>query len=82
LVAKVIAIRDWKLAYQERGEPVGDQAALLSSATVYQFMADFCRPFTTAKIRYFDEAQTDAVHRRIAGQTDEAAGQIPQPIVP
>ena len=39
LVAKLTAIRDWKLAYHERREPVDDLAALLSNATVYQFMA-------------------------------------------
>jgi glycerol-1-phosphate dehydrogenase [NAD(P)+] len=39
LVAKLTAIRDWKMAYHERGEPVDDLAALLSNATVYQFIA-------------------------------------------
>ncbi len=39
LVAKLTAIRDWKLAYHERGEPVDDLAALLSNATVHQFIA-------------------------------------------
>jgi len=39
LVAKLTAIRDWKLAYHERGESVDDLAALLSNATVYQFIA-------------------------------------------
>lgn len=38
LIAKLTAIRDWKLAYHERGEPVDDLAALLSTATVYQFI--------------------------------------------
>lgn len=39
LMAKLTAIRDWKMAYHERGEPVDDLAALLSTATVYQFIA-------------------------------------------
>lgn len=39
LVAKVTAVRDWKLAYHEVGEPVDDFAALLSDATVSQFLA-------------------------------------------
>jgi glycerol-1-phosphate dehydrogenase [NAD(P)+] len=39
LVAKVTAVRDWKLAYHHRGEPVDDFAALLSDATVFQFLA-------------------------------------------
>jgi glycerol-1-phosphate dehydrogenase [NAD(P)+] len=39
LVAKITAIHDWKLAFHARGEPVDDLAALLSDATVRQFMA-------------------------------------------
>ncbi|MGD8393839.1 MAG: iron-containing alcohol dehydrogenase family protein [Candidatus Eiseniibacteriota bacterium] len=39
LVAKVTAIADWKLAFHTVGTPVHDFAALLSDATVYQFMA-------------------------------------------
>ncbi|KYF79368.1 dehydrogenase [Sorangium cellulosum] len=39
LVAKVTAVHDWKLAFHARGEPVNDFAALLSDATVFQFMA-------------------------------------------
>ncbi|MGF1581810.1 MAG: iron-containing alcohol dehydrogenase family protein [Gemmataceae bacterium] len=39
LVAKVTAVADWKLAFHAKGEPVNDFAALLSDATVFQFMA-------------------------------------------
>lgn len=39
LVAKVTAVFDWKLAFHERGEPVDDFAALLSDATVHQFLS-------------------------------------------
>lgn len=39
LVSKVTAIRDWKLAFHHDGTPVDDFAALLSDATVFQFMA-------------------------------------------
>jgi glycerol-1-phosphate dehydrogenase [NAD(P)+] len=39
LVSKLTAIFDWKLAFHHRGEPVNDFAALLSDATVYQFLA-------------------------------------------
>ncbi|WP_433926324.1 iron-containing alcohol dehydrogenase family protein [Sorangium cellulosum] len=39
LVAKGTAVHDWKLAFHARGEPVNDFAALLSDATVFQFMA-------------------------------------------
>ncbi|MEO0531990.1 MAG: iron-containing alcohol dehydrogenase family protein [Planctomycetota bacterium] len=39
LIAKLTAVQDWKLAYHTRGEPVDDLAALLSTSTVYQFLA-------------------------------------------
>ena len=39
LVAKLTAVFDWKLAFHNRGEPVDDLAALLSDATVHQFLA-------------------------------------------
>lgn len=39
LVSKLTAVADWKLAFHNRGEPVDDLAALLSDATVYQFLA-------------------------------------------
>jgi glycerol-1-phosphate dehydrogenase [NAD(P)+] len=39
LTSKLTAIFDWKLAFHRRGEPVNDFAALLSDASVYQFLA-------------------------------------------
>lgn len=39
LVSKLSAVFDWKLAFHRRGEPVNDLAALLSDATVRQFVA-------------------------------------------
>ena len=39
LVSKLTAIFDWKLAFHRCGEAVNDFAALLSDATVYQFLA-------------------------------------------
>ncbi len=39
LVSKLSAVYDWKLAFHHRGEPVEDLAALLSDATVHQFLA-------------------------------------------
>src|SRR5262249_11903782 len=39
LVAKLTAVRDWKLAFHARGTPVNDLAALMSDASVYQFVA-------------------------------------------
>lgn len=39
LVSKLSAVFDWKLAFHRTGEPVNDLAALLSDASVRQFMA-------------------------------------------
>ena len=39
LVSKFTAVADWKRAFHETGTPVDDFAALLSDASVYQFMA-------------------------------------------
>lgn len=39
LVSKFTAVADWKLAFHQSGTPVDDFAALLSDASVYQFMA-------------------------------------------
>src|SRR5690606_26669661 len=38
LIAKITAVFDWKLAFHRRGENVNDLAALLSDATVMQFL--------------------------------------------
>ncbi len=38
LVAKFTAVADWKLAFHATGEPMDDFAALLSDASVYQFL--------------------------------------------
>ncbi len=38
LVSKLTAVVDWKTAFHRHGEPVDDLAALLSDATVYQFV--------------------------------------------
>ncbi len=43
LVAKITAVRDWKLAFHAVGTPIDDFAALLSDATVYQFIANPAR---------------------------------------
>jgi glycerol-1-phosphate dehydrogenase [NAD(P)+] len=39
LVSKLTAVVDWKMAFHQVGTPVDDFAALLSDASVYQFMA-------------------------------------------
>jgi glycerol-1-phosphate dehydrogenase [NAD(P)+] len=38
LVSKITAVTDWKLAFHAAGTPVDDFAALLSDASVYQFL--------------------------------------------
>ena len=40
LVSKFSAVFDWKLAFHHKGELVEDLAALLSDASVYQFLAN------------------------------------------
>jgi glycerol-1-phosphate dehydrogenase [NAD(P)+] len=39
LVSKFTAVTDWKMAFHAAGTPVDDFAALLSDASVYQFLA-------------------------------------------
>ncbi len=39
LVAKFTAVRDWKLAFHQTGEPVDDFAALLSDGSVHAFLS-------------------------------------------
>jgi glycerol-1-phosphate dehydrogenase [NAD(P)+] len=39
LVAKFTAVRDWKLAFHAKGEPVDDFAALMSDGTIYSFLS-------------------------------------------
>jgi glycerol-1-phosphate dehydrogenase [NAD(P)+] len=38
LVAKFTAVRDWKLAYHQTGEPIHDFAALLSDGSVHAYL--------------------------------------------
>jgi glycerol-1-phosphate dehydrogenase [NAD(P)+] len=40
LCSKFTAALDWKLAFYRRGDPVNDLAALISDASVFQFMAN------------------------------------------
>jgi glycerol-1-phosphate dehydrogenase [NAD(P)+] len=50
LVAKLTAVADWKLAFHARGTPVDDFAALLSDATVFQFIARPIRDLEGVKL--------------------------------
>src|SRR5215469_3292552 len=40
LSSKFTAVSDWKLAYHRRGVPINDLAALISDASVFQFLAN------------------------------------------
>ena len=73
LVAKLTAVRDWKLAFHARGTPVNDLAALMSDASVYQFMA---RPTRDAEgIRLLATAlMLNGVAMEIAGSSRPASG--------
>jgi glycerol-1-phosphate dehydrogenase [NAD(P)+] len=73
LTAKLTAIYDWKLAFHARGTPVNDLAALLSDATVYQFMA---RPTRDPEgIRLLATAlMLNGVSMEIAGSSRPASG--------
>ncbi len=50
LAAKLTAVRDWKLAFHATGEPVNDFAALLSDATVFQFISRPIRDHEGARL--------------------------------
>jgi glycerol-1-phosphate dehydrogenase [NAD(P)+] len=73
LVAKITAVADWKLAFHARGEPVNDFAALLSDATVYQFLA---RPAHDVEgARFLGTAlMLNGIAMEIAGSSRPASG--------
>jgi glycerol-1-phosphate dehydrogenase [NAD(P)+] len=50
LVAKFTAVADWKLAFHAAGTPVDDFAALLSDASVYQFLGRPLRDLEGTKL--------------------------------
>ena len=50
LVSKLTAVTDWKMAFHAAGTPVDDFAALLSDASVYQFLARPTRDLEGMKI--------------------------------
>src|SRR5262245_56182533 len=73
LVAKVTAVRDWRLAFNARGTPVNDLAALMSDASVYQFMASPTRD--PEGIRLLAIAlMLNGVAMEIAGSSRPASG--------
>jgi glycerol-1-phosphate dehydrogenase [NAD(P)+] len=50
LAAKLTAVRDWKLAFHASSEPFNDFAALLSDATVFQFISRPVRDLEGARL--------------------------------
>ena len=73
LTAKLTAVFDWKLAFHARGTPVNDLAALLSNATVYQFLASPTRD--EDGIRLLATAlMLNGVSMEIAGSSRPASG--------
>lgn len=73
LVSKLTAVRDWKLAFHARGTPVNDLAALMSDASVYQFMASPTRD--PEGIRLLAIAlMLNGVAMEIAGSSRPASG--------
>jgi len=73
LLAKITAIYDWKLAFHNRGTPVNDFAALLSDATVHQFMASPQR--TPEGVRLLATAlMLNGIAMEICGSSRPASG--------
>ncbi|MDD4279361.1 MAG: iron-containing alcohol dehydrogenase family protein [Candidatus Sumerlaeales bacterium] len=73
LMGKVSAIVDWKMAFHAVNTPVNDLAALLSDATVFQFMA--CPERTLEGIKILATAlMMNGVAMEIAGSSRPASG--------
>lgn len=73
LVAKITAVADWKLAFHARGESVNDFAALLSDATVYQFLARPIRDVEGARL-LGTALMLNGIAMEIAGSSRPASG--------
>ncbi|HWB87470.1 MAG TPA: iron-containing alcohol dehydrogenase family protein [Bryobacteraceae bacterium] len=73
LCSKFTAVSDWKLAFDRRGVPVNDLAALMSDASVFQFMAN---PVSDEQgIRLLATAlMLNGVAMEIAGSSRPASG--------
>ena len=73
LSSKFTAVADWKLAFHRRGVPVNDLAALMSDASVFQFMAN---PVSDEKgIRLLATAlMLNGIAMEIAGSSRPASG--------
>ena len=73
LVSKLTAVRDWKLAFHAVGEYVDDFAALLSDASVFQFMG---RPVRDAEgVRLLATAlMLNGIAMSVCGSSRPASG--------
>ena len=73
LTSKFTAVSDWKLAFHRRGVPVNDLAALMSDASVFQFMAN---PVSDERgIRLLATAlMLNGIAMEIAGSSRPASG--------
>ena len=73
LCSKFTAVSDWKLAFDRRGVPVNDLAALMSDASVFQFIASPARD--EQGIRLLATAlMLNGVAMEIAGSSRPASG--------
>ena len=50
-----------------------ERIAMVGDQKWERWMASFCRPFTTAKVRYFDRSEVDAAWKWL-DEEDQAAG--------
>lgn len=73
LVSKRTAIRDWKIAFHTAGTPFDDLAALLSDATVFQFMARPTRDIEGTRL-LAQALLLNGVAMEIAGSSRPASG--------
>jgi glycerol-1-phosphate dehydrogenase [NAD(P)+] len=73
LVSKVTAVWDWRLAFEARGTPVNDLAALMSDASVYQFMASPTRDPEGVRLLAI-ALMLNGVAMEIAGSSRPASG--------
>jgi glycerol-1-phosphate dehydrogenase [NAD(P)+] len=73
LCSKFTAVWDWKLAFNRRGVPVNDLAALMSDASVFQFMANPVRDEEGLRL-LATALMLNGVSMEIAGSSRPASG--------
>ncbi|MBC7815827.1 MAG: iron-containing alcohol dehydrogenase family protein [Planctomycetaceae bacterium] len=73
LVAKFTAVRDWKLAFHQTGEPVNDFAALLSDGSIHAYLSH--PSFDLEGIRLLATAlMLNGISMEICGSSRPASG--------